>query len=34
MAEKAISDPKPNKVYIIKIPSEGMRNIEKTEAVN
>jgi membrane-bound lytic murein transglycosylase D len=23
-----------NKVYSIKIPSEGMRNIEKTEAVN
>jgi membrane-bound lytic murein transglycosylase D len=26
--------PKPNKEYVIKIPVEGMRNIEKTEAVN
>jgi membrane-bound lytic murein transglycosylase D len=26
--------PKPNKVYLIKIPSEGMRIIEKTETVN
>lgn len=26
--------PKPNKVYDIKIPTEGMRNIEKTEIVN
>lgn len=26
--------PKPNKVYMIKIPSEGMRIIEKTETVN
>jgi membrane-bound lytic murein transglycosylase D len=26
--------PKPNKEYIIKIPIEGMRNIEKTETVN
>jgi membrane-bound lytic murein transglycosylase D len=25
--------PKPNKDYLIKIPAEGMRNIEKTEAV-
>jgi membrane-bound lytic murein transglycosylase D len=26
--------PKPDKVYIIKIPTEGMRNIEKTESGN
>jgi hypothetical protein len=26
--------PKPNKEYLIKIPEEGMRNIEKTETVN
>ena len=26
--------PKPNKEYLIKIPAEGMRNIEKTEIVN
>jgi len=26
--------PKPNKEYLIKIPVEGMRNIEKTETVN
>jgi hypothetical protein len=26
--------PKPNKEYLIKIPAEGMRNIEKTETVN
>ena len=26
--------PKPNKEYVIKIPTEGMRNIEKTETVN
>lgn len=26
--------PKPNKEYLIKIPAEGMRNIEKTEVVN
>jgi hypothetical protein len=26
--------PKPNKVYVIKIPAEGMRNIEKTESLN
>ncbi len=26
--------PKPNKVYLIKIPEEGMRNIEKTETEN
>jgi hypothetical protein len=26
--------PQPNKEYLIKIPTEGMRNIEKTEAVN
>ena len=26
--------PKPNKEYMIKIPAEGMRNIEKTETVN
>jgi membrane-bound lytic murein transglycosylase D len=26
--------PKPNKEYLIKIPSEGMRNIEKTETGN
>jgi membrane-bound lytic murein transglycosylase D len=26
--------PKANKVYLIKIPAEGMRNIEKTEAPN
>ena len=26
--------PKPNKVYLIKIPAEGMRSIEQTETVN
>jgi membrane-bound lytic murein transglycosylase D len=26
--------PKPGKTYLIKIPSEGMRNIEKSESVN
>jgi len=26
--------PKPNKVYLIKIPAEGMRSIEQTEIVN
>jgi hypothetical protein len=26
--------PKPNKEYLVKIPIEGMRNFEKTEAVN
>jgi membrane-bound lytic murein transglycosylase D len=26
--------PKPNKEYLIKIPEEGMRNVEKAEAVN
>jgi membrane-bound lytic murein transglycosylase D len=26
--------PKPNKEYLIKIPADGMRNIEKTEIVN
>jgi hypothetical protein len=26
--------PKPYKEYLIKIPSEGMRNIENTETVN
>jgi hypothetical protein len=26
--------PKSNKQYLIKIPSEGMRNIEKTETEN
>jgi len=26
--------PKPNKEYLIKIPSEGMRNNEKIETVN
>jgi hypothetical protein len=26
--------PKPNKEYLIKIPTEGMRNIEKTETMN
>jgi len=26
--------PRPNKEYMIKIPAEGMRNIEKTETVN
>ncbi len=31
---KPFLTPKPNKEYLIKIPSEGMRNIEKSEAVN
>jgi membrane-bound lytic murein transglycosylase D len=26
--------PKPGKTYLIKVPAEGMRNIEKTESVN
>ena len=31
---KPFLTPKPNKEYLIKIPSEGMRNIEKSETVN
>ena len=31
---KPFLTPKPNKEYLIKIPSEGMRNIEKTETTN
>jgi membrane-bound lytic murein transglycosylase D len=31
---KPFLTPRPNKEYLIKIPSEGMRNIEKTETVN
>jgi hypothetical protein len=31
---KPFLTPKPNKEYLIKIPAEGMRNIEKTETVN
>jgi membrane-bound lytic murein transglycosylase D len=31
---KPFLTPKPNKEYIIKIPAEGMRNIEKAETVN
>ena len=31
---KPFLTPKPDKEYLIKIPSEGMRNIEKSEAVN
>jgi membrane-bound lytic murein transglycosylase D len=31
---KPFLTPKPNKEYSIKIPAEGMRNIEKTELVN
>ncbi|MCX6255954.1 MAG: lytic transglycosylase domain-containing protein [Bacteroidia bacterium] len=31
---KPFLTPKPNKQYLIKIPSDGMRNIEKTETVN
>ncbi len=31
---KPFLTPKPNKQYIIKIPSEGMRTIDKTEIVN
>jgi hypothetical protein len=31
---KPFLTPKPNKEYSIKIPAEGMRNIEKTETVN
>ncbi len=34
MAQKTISDTKPNKEYLIKIPVEGMRSIERTEAEN
>ncbi len=31
---KPFLTPKPNKQYSIKIPSEGMRTIEKSEIVN
>ena len=31
---KPYLNPKPSKVYFIKIPAEGMRRIERTEAVN
>jgi hypothetical protein len=31
---KPFLTPRPDKVYLIKIPSEGMRNIENTEVVN
>ena len=31
---KPFLTPKPNKEYLIKIPAEGMRNIEKSEALN
>ncbi|MEI6048032.1 MAG: lytic transglycosylase domain-containing protein [Bacteroidota bacterium] len=31
---KSYLTPKPNKEYLIKIPSEGMRNIKKTETAN
>jgi hypothetical protein len=31
---KPFLTPKPNKQYLMKIPSDGMRNIEKTETVN
>jgi len=31
---KPFLTPKPNKEYMIKIPAEGMRNIEKTETMN
>lgn len=31
---KPFLTPRPNKEYLIKIPSEGIRNIEKTETVN
>jgi hypothetical protein len=31
---KPFLTPKPNKEYMIKIPEDGMRNIEKTETMN